>query len=178
MIPRQMTPRIAVCLTLILCGCAGMLPGGKDTVNAAFYKTGDDLGQRAAGLEPGMGKDEVFAKLGRGAGDFTRLSREEILAALFGSKNAQLNGTKEEQLDYLRSLSGYSFQYKIVKRRIGFTDPISVRTDTKGFDYRIMLVFQDDKLFEKPVVSGGAVRGADSKTLFDYLNPGLALSAR
>jgi hypothetical protein len=164
---------------LLLCGCAGMLPGGKETVNAGFYKTSDELTQRAAELEPGMSKADVFAKLGRSEADFRRLSREEVFEALFGGKNATLPGaTPGEQLTFLENLEGFRLQYKAVKRRHGFTSPIAIRTDRAGFDYALNLIFYDGALLEKPVVAGGNVLDADTKTLFDYLNPGLVFSAR
>lgn len=172
----------ALCASLLsafsLGGCAGALPGGKDTVNASFYKGGDELNQLCSELWPGMTRDQVFRTLGRAEQDFTRLDRKEIVGALFGGQDAILPGTPEEQVAYLKSIMGYKLEYKIVKRRHGFTSPITIRTDTAGFDYSMTLLFRNGKLLEKPVVSGGLVDGKNSKTLFDYLNPGLILSGR
>ena len=166
-------PVFACLSVLFMSGCAGALPGGKETVNAGFYNSGEELKDRIAQLEPGMTRDAVFAKLGRTQDDFTRLNREQIVIALFGGKEAILPGTRQEQILFLRALTGYRLDFRTVKRRHGFTSPITVKTDKKGFEYSLTLIFYDDTLLEAPVAQGGVITGADSKTLFDYLNPGL-----
>ena len=47
-----------------------------------------------------------------------------------------------------------------------------MKTHESGYNYVLTLVFQNGRLFDKPILSGGVVDGYSSKTVFDYLNPG------
>lgn len=167
-------------VSILLAACAGMLPGGEDSINKGFYESDDQLKEWVDSLQPGMSKGEVFARLGRSEGDFKRLRRDEIVATLFGGGDAGVPITFSPGMDikqFLDELEGYNLSYKKVKRRHGFTSPIRVRTDETGFSYNITVVFRNGVLFEKPMLTGGVVNGADSSTLFDYLNPGTILGA-
>jgi len=166
-----------VCL-LLLAGCAGRapVPGGNDSTNEGFYKDPDDFKVRLSRLQIGMAEEEVFAQLGRYRTDFITLSRQEIVTALFGGGSLQVPGDPAAQnalLYNLQSLYGYKLEYKNVKRKLGFSSPIRVRTDESGFDYTAILIFQQGRLFEKPVISGGTVNDKSSKTVFDWLNPSM-----
>ncbi|MFN7112746.1 MAG: hypothetical protein ACK4PK_00115 [Alphaproteobacteria bacterium] len=161
---------------LLLSGCAGTLPGGTDAVNKSYYDKNTDLENWVSSLEPGMSKEEVFARLGRTQKDFRRLARNEIVGILFGGEDAGIPVhfyTDENILSFLESLEGYRIEYKSVKRRHGLTSPIRMQTDSKGFDYALSMVFKEDKLYQKPYLTGGQVNNSSTKTLFDYLNPGM-----
>ncbi|MDP2205997.1 MAG: hypothetical protein Q8K65_06780 [Alphaproteobacteria bacterium] len=163
----------------LLSGCAGALPGGTDAVNKSFYSSNTDLESWVSSLEAGMPKEEVFARLGRAQKDFRRLARNEIVGILFGGEDAGIPVhfyTDENILAFLESLEGYRIEYKSVKRRHGLTSPIRMQTDSKGFDYSLSMVFKDGKLYQKPYLTGGQVNNSSTKTLFDYLNPGMLLN--
>ena len=167
-------------MLLSLSACAGALPGGSDSINKSYYDSNADLETWVNSLEVGMSREETFARLGRVQKDFRRLARNEIVGVLFGGEDAGIPVhfyTDENILSFLDSLEGYRIDYKTVKRRHGFTSVIRVQTDAKGFDYRLNLIFKDGKLYQKPVLTGGQVNTTSSKTIFDYLTPGLILGA-
>ena len=156
--------------------CAGWapVPGGDDKVNSGFYSGSQDFLGRVNRLRPGMKQGEVFSILGRDAGEMTKLSRAEINAALYGGSSARFDGSlveQEQARKFLQSLYGYRLEYAEVEREHGFSSPIRVRTEEEGFKYDVLLVFQSGRLFDKPILSGGAVADSSSKTLFDFLNP-------
>jgi len=159
-----------------------MLPGGSEADNDSFYDSVKELQGWVNDLKPGMKKGEVFARLGRRQEEFERLTRSDIVGVLFGGKDAGIpTGFTppggENIARFLNSLEGYRMVYKKVKRKHGFTSPIRVQTDEKGYSYEISLIFKDGRLYEKPFLTGGIVNGVSSKTLFDYLNPGLIMNA-
>jgi hypothetical protein len=165
-------------LVFFLCGCVGSLPGGTDAVNKSFYNSNADLESWVDSLDTGMPREEVFARLGRTQKDFRRLARSEIVGVLFGGEDAGIPVhfyTDESILSFLDSLDGYRIEYKTVKRRHGFSSPIRLQTDAKGFDYSLSLIFKEGKLYQKPYLTGGRVNNSSTRTLFDYLNPGLIL---
>lgn len=171
-----------LCFTalMVITGCAGILPvpGGNETVNESFYETKDDLLSRLENITPGMTEEEVFTALNRRGGDFQRLTRQEVITALLGTSNVEFrDGAEEKNYNQylLQSLYGFRLSYQIVKRKHGFSSPIRIRTDEKGFDYIVTLIFRDGILFEKPILSGGVINASKSKTVFDYINPGTVL---
>ena len=162
----------------LLTACVGTLPGGSDSVNKNFYSSPDELKAIVPTLQPGMSKAEVFARLGRIETHFKRLSRDEIVGAIFGGRDSGVPASfraPEGNNAFLESLSGYEMTYRAIKRKHGLSSPIRIQTDETGFDYTLRLVFRNDILFQHPLLSGGTVKSDDSKTIFDYLNPGTVL---
>lgn len=163
---------------LLLGGCVGQLPGGSDSVNKSYYTSNADLEAWVTSLEPGMSKGETFARLGRVEKDFKRLTRSQIVGALFGGEDAGIPVhfyTDENILAFLDSLEGYRIEHRNVKRRHGLSSPIRLQTDATGYDYVLNLVFKDGKLYQKPYLTGGKINAVSTKTLFDYLDPGIAI---
>lgn len=168
----------ALALMLLLGGCAGALPGGSDSINKSYYNSNAELEAWVESLEPGMSKAEVFARLGRVEKNFKRLTRSQIVGTLFGGEDAGIPvhfHTDESILAFLESLEGYRIEHKNVKRRHGLASPIRLQTDAKGYDYVLNLIFKDGKLFQKPYLTGGLVNQTSTKTIFDYLDPGMAI---
>lgn len=169
----------ALAIVLGMTACVGALPGGNENINSKFYDSETVLQTWVDDLQPGMTKAEVFARLGRNEGDFIKLNRGEVVGVLFGSQD---NGvpyqlqTQEDIHSFLNSLEGYRLNFKSIKKRHGFSSPIRIQTDSKGFDYILNLVFRNGFLYEKPMLLGGFITGSNSKTLFDYLNPGTILN--
>ena len=180
MVMQQLRLLVLVLVSAALAGCAGMLPvpGGDDQQNKALYKSENELKSRVAQLGPGMGKAMVFSILGREERDFIRLDRPAITTALYGGSGAGFSGTLEQQeqaRQFLQSLEGYKLTYKFVDKDHGFTSPIRVRTEERGYNYTLTLIFQNGILFDQPSLSGGKVDESSSRTFFDYLSPGLLL---
>ena len=162
-------------LTLLTGACAGYapVPGGDATTNKDFYKSDIDMKARLATLEKGMSKAEVFDRLGRHEEDFVTLGREGIIQALLGGSDASISSMlsgRETEYQFIQSLSGYRLDFRVVEREHGLDSPIGMRTDETGFSYSAVLVFRNDHLFEKPIVSGGVVANTSSKTIFDYIS--------
>ena len=172
---RSMT--LAVVLSAALCGCAGSLPvpGGDEQVNSKGYDSQQDLLNRINGLQIGMTESLVMTMLKKTESDLIRLNRPEIMTALYGGGNSGFNGTYEEQeraRAFLQTLSGFRLNYVSTEKEHGFSSLIRMKTHETGYSYVVTLVFQNGRLFDKPIVSGGVVDGTTSKTVFDYLNPG------
>jgi hypothetical protein len=150
------------------------LPGGNEDINRAAYKTPDELMQRVKTIQKGMTEAQVLSILDRPQKDLTRLQRNEILIALYGSSAVEFRDGKigqDAQSIFLQSLYGYSLKFKNIEKDIGFTSPFRIRTDQTGYDYTIVLIYQGGLLFETPIVTGGEINQSSSKTLFDYLTP-------
>lgn len=168
-------------VALLVAGCAGVapVPGGGETINAAYYQSSDDFRTRVGLLNPGMGESQVMSILGRTRDDMTQLSRDEVVKALYGGATVQMLDTaheREETRQFLESLYGYQLQYKDVTKHHGFVSPIRISTREEGFAYTLNLVFQNGILMERPVLAGGAVNDTSSRTVFDYINPGTVLA--
>ncbi|MCE9508290.1 MAG: hypothetical protein K8R48_08290 [Alphaproteobacteria bacterium] len=175
MVPHTLRVGLMVFL-LFLAGCADYapVPGGTDAVNPSYYSTKEDFLSRLSGIDPGMPEKEVLAKMGRREEELNLLRRNEIMTALLGSSIVTFDDDATRE-NILHDLYGYKLNYKIVKRRHGFSSLIRIRTDEKGFDYTVTLIFYQGMLFEKPLVTGGIVNGSSSKTFFDFLSPGIAV---
>lgn len=157
-------------------GCAGRygVPGGDDTVNIKYFASPDDMKARVEGLEPGMTEQQVFMQLGKGPEMLHRLSRPELVTALYGSNALQISADPYQQAAleaYLNRLNGYTLTYKDTSRSHGFVNPLRVRTDERGYEFDVPIIFLDGRLKEKPVLSGGPVHEAHSQTIFDILTP-------
>lgn len=163
---------------LVLGACAGVLPvpGGTEAMNEACFSSPADMESRLAKLAPGMPEDQVLAEVCRRKEGLLQLDRRDIRIALLGGENIPFPDapTADEQ-DLMRGLYGYKLNFKSIKRKHGFTSPIRIRTDETGFNYSVTLIFRDGRLFEKPILSGGVVKGSHSGTLFDFITPGAIL---
>lgn len=171
---------LAIGAAIFLSGCAGTLPGGTENINKNYYESDQQLQGWMDELQPGMSQAEVFSRLGRTRPDFTHLTRSEIVSVLFGGRDSGIPAifrTDEDIQHFLASLDGYKFEYKSIKKKLGFTSPIRIQTDASGFSYTVNLIFRNGVLYEKPILTGGKIASSSSKTLFDYLSPGLVLGS-
>ncbi len=171
-------PVLLVLSAIFLISCAGVapLPGGADTVNNSFEGSEVDLKQRIHDLKEGMTRQDVFDYLERDEEHFILLRRDEILTALYGTADIPVSKTKIDgplgDRDMLKTMEGYKLVFKSVKRKVGLSSPIAIRTNENGYSYCAILVFKDGVLYEKPILSGGIVDTSATKTVFDYLSVG------
>src|SRR4051812_17135061 len=103
---------LSMLLVLMLAGCAGSapVPGGTETVNAAYFPSQDDFKSRVSRVQAGMPEGLVFSILGCQPDDLKRLGRNEIVVALYGANSMQMMNGYQEREDtraYLESLYGY-----------------------------------------------------------------------
>lgn len=138
--------------------------------------------KRIAELQVGMTKSAVFAHLDRQEEHFILLSRSEVMSALNGGSRSNPNmhyasygyggyGYGYNYANNLQAFTGYKLIFKNVRRKHGLSSPIAMRTDESGFSYSAVFIFHNGYLYEKPVLSGGAVDASSTKTIFDYLSP-------
>ena len=160
----------------VLSGCAGVLPmpGSSESINRDFYENDVSMKERVLSLREGMTVSEAFAHLGRKESDFIMLDRTQIVAVLYGGQQLEFVQNVSypmQERNFLRGLSGYNLAFKKVKRKHGLSSPISLKTKKMGYSYETNLIFKDGYLFEKPILSGGAVDVISKKTVFDYMTP-------
>lgn len=166
-------------LTAGLSACADHMPvpGGTDEVNKHCFGSISEMQTRILSMHVGEPEGQVLNDLCTKRESMTRLEKREIRTALLGGPDvlfSPANGETDSQI--IRSLYGYSINYKQVKSVHGFTSPIRIRTDQTGFNYTITLVFRDGRLFAQPILTGGPVKDVSSGTLFDFITPGTVLS--
>lgn len=167
---------LCLSLTLALVSCAGVapVPGGSDSVNSDYYKSADDFKTRVSTLQAGMSEELVMDILGRKPEEMVRMTRNEVVTALYGPNTMQVvdsSNERDETHRFLSSLYGYRLEYKDVDKHLGLASLIRMSTQKEGFGYTVYMVFQGGKLLEKPEISGGPVSETSSKTLFEYMNP-------
>jgi hypothetical protein len=168
---------LAVALSLSACADHMPVPGGTADVNQTCFSSIADMQARTLSMQPGMKENQVFARLCQKRESMTRLERREIRTALLGGPDvlfASADGKSDSQI--IESLYGYSLSYKNVKSQHGFTSPIRIRTNETGYNYTVTLIFQEGKLYAKPILTGGIVNNVTSGTLFDYITPGTFVS--
>ena len=167
-----------VIAALTACADKMPVPGGSSEVNRKCFGSIAEMQARLLEMHIGQAEGEILTKLCANRESLRRLERGEIRTALLGGPSvlfAQDNG--ETDAEVIQNLYGYSMTYKQVKSVHGFTSPIRIRTDEKGFHYTITLIFRNGMLFEKPLLTGGMVNDRKSSTLFDFLTPGTFISA-
>lgn len=171
---------VIACTAIMLSGCAGIvsLPGGTETVNKSFYKSDQEMKERVSSLQEGMTKDEVLRRLNRNESQLIVLRRDEIIDALYGGDQFGIIDVAQstQGRNYIKSLSGYRLVFKNVERNHGLNSPISMRTNQEGYSYSTTLIFKDNVLYEKPMITGGVVDESSTRTLFDYISLGTAMN--
>lgn len=164
---------------LLLTACAQFapVPGGDNRVNTDHFAGPEDLITKLNQLEKGMTDMHVFELIGISVNDVTRMQRSEVVEALYSTSSFAGTEDPDRTQWFLHSLYGYSFKYTNLEKEHGFSTPIRLRTMEEGNDYRVVLVFQGGRLFEKPILTGGPVKRSSSQTFFDILSPSVALDA-
>ena len=175
---RTLSTLMLLLLCVAITGCADkmMVPGGDKQVNEQIFSGKQDLLNRIAKVQEGMSQNHVFSIFDVEEKDLVKIGREDIMRALFGDNRIPMSELGHQDpvalRNFLRELYGYTFQYQDIKRSHGFKDVIRYRTKEKGFDYDVTLIFHNGALFEKPVLTGGAVKKAHSISIFDSIRYG------
>jgi hypothetical protein len=168
---RQLFWLLAVTLAMSACADRLMVPGGDRQVNEHIYENKQDFLNRVGRLEKWMTEKEVFGHLNVEQKDVIRMDREEILTALYGDHQISMQDFEgvnpAAARQFLQQLYGYKLRYQDLEREHGFKHVIRYRTKEEGFDYEVIVVFHNGRLFEKPMVTGGAVKNSSSVTIFD-----------
>ncbi len=153
-------------MTLFVTAC---MPSGDETVNTELFKDKSDLATRAASLKPGMSKKAVFETLGIDQNRFEHMGLQDVQSSLYG--NSQVQGTPAQLEGFRRRLlacDGYSLPYRKLTSdsSLGFG---KLKVEKKGYDLKLVLVFDRGRLARSTVEGTQAVREEQSQYLWETL---------
>lgn len=153
-------------LTLSLVAC---IPVGDQEVNTKLFKNKEEMQERTAGLKPGMSMKSVFEKIQVDQKKFARMNTQEVQSSLYG--NSQVQGTPEQLEQFRQKLmgyEGYSLPYREIKSNgsLGFG---GMRVNKNGYDLRLVLIFERDKLLRATVDGNQEVNMDEDQSLFNLI---------
>ena len=151
------------CLAFLLGAC---MPMGEQEINTSLFKSKEDLQMRAAELRPGMSRMDVFEQIQIAPEKFSTMSIQEVQMSIYG--NSQVQGTPEqlEQFKHrLMAYQGYSLPYREIKSdgSLGFG---TMRVNKNGYDLRLVLIFERDRLMRASVDGNQQVNQDDNQYLW------------
>lgn len=163
--------RLINMLNVFVFGCAifllsACMPMGDEEINTNLFKSKEDMQQRAAELKPGMSKKAVFEKISIAPEKFSSMSTQEVQMSIYG--NSQVQGTPEQLEQFRKHLMmyhGYSLPYREIKSSgsLGFG---TMKVNKNGYDLRLVLIFEKDKLMRASVDGNQAVNQDDNQYLW------------
>lgn len=164
---RKMVRRLQfVLLVFIVLALTGCIPQGNESVNTELFKNKEEVSQRTDQLRKGMTKKAVFEKLNVNSSRFERMSIQDVQMAIYG--NSQVRGTPEQLEAFKRRLAGYegyALPYRNIKAdgTLGFG---SMKVTKKGFDLRLVLIFDRGKLIRSTVEGTHSIRHVQDENLW------------
>lgn len=150
---------LATAVTLV--GGCSVIDSHEQT-NGNVFNSQQDVRSRLSQLRAGMDKAEVLKTLGVSDKSLQSLDRRGIKVALYGSENQTIQGSEEEVRSFLSGMEGYKFHYKDIDKDRSLSSSFRVKTESKGVDMTVYMVFKNGKLFDTPSVEGGQVRKKES----------------
>ncbi len=164
--PSFFSPLFAALLCLSLSAC---LPSGEQEVNTHLFKDRTEMASKYDTLKPGMSKHQVFETLGVSPDKFERMSLEDMQTCYYG--NAVVQGSPEQLEQFRRkmlSMEGYSLPYREIKSSssLGLG---KMKVEKTGYDLRLVLVFDKQKLVHSNVEGTHNVRLNEDKYMWDSL---------
>lgn len=142
---------LATSLLLALFLLAACVPLRDEKINTGLFKDKEDMKTKAAQLRLGMSKDEVFKSLNIPMELFEQMNTEQIQLAVYGRSEVQ---GSPEQLEKFKkvilSYEGYALPYRSIDSTgsLGFG---KINVKKKGYDLRMVLVFEGGKLLKSGV---------------------------
>lgn len=145
---KRLTLVFAACCLALLTAC---MPVGNEEINTDLFKNQEEMKQTVNDLRPGMSKAAVFNQLKIPIAKFSRMSTTEMQLSIYG--NSQVQGTPEQLEQFRRKLmtyEGYSLPYRDLESNgsLGFG---TMKTNKKGYDLRMVLIFEHDRLMHASV---------------------------
>ncbi|MBI3440356.1 MAG: hypothetical protein HY052_00865 [Proteobacteria bacterium] len=121
---------------------------------------------RTAALKPGMSKKAVFEKICIPPDKFSTMSTQEVQMSIYG--NSQVQGTPEQLEQFkqrLMAYEGYSLPYRDIKSSgsLGFG---TMKVNKNGYDLKLVLIFERDKLMRASVDGNQDVNQDDDQFLW------------
>lgn len=157
---------ILSCFALILGAC---VPVGDQAINTDLFKSKEDMKMRAAELKPGMTKDNVFRKISIDPEKFSRMSTQEVQMSIYGNSMVQGSPEQLEQFKQrMMSYEGYSLPYRDIKSNgsIGFG---TLKVNKNGYDLRLVLIFEKDRLLRASVDGNQQVNVDDNEYVWNAI---------
>jgi len=151
------------CVVLFLGGC---MPIGDQEINTTLFKSKEDMKLRTAALKPGMSKKATFEKISIDPEKFSQMSTQEVQMSIYG--NSQVQGSPEQLEQFKQRLlvyEGYALPYREIKSNgsLGFG---TMKVNKNGYDLRLVLIFEKDKLLRASVDGNQDVNQDDSQYLW------------
>lgn len=158
-----------IALSLVTLSLSACIPAGEQSVNTELFKDNADMRERTSAVKPGMAKNSVFEALGIKPERFEQMSTKEIQTSLYG--NFQVQGTPEQLekfKDRLLAYEGYALPYRAIKSdsSLGFG---SMKVKKKGYDLKLVLIFEKGKLLKGAVEGTQDVRQEEDEALWGSL---------
>lgn len=148
---------------LLLSAC---MPMGDQEINTTLFKSKEDMKMRTAELKPGMTKKAVFEKISIDPEKFSQMSLQEVQMSIYG--NSQVQGTPEQLEQFkqrLMAYDGYSLPYREIKSNgsLGFG---TMKVNKNGYDLRLVLIFEKDRLMRASVDGNQDVNQDDNQYIW------------
>jgi hypothetical protein len=151
------------CIVLFLSAC---VPIGDEEINSNLFKSKEDMKMRTAELKPGMSKKAVFEKIQIAPEKFSQMSTQEVQMSIYG--NSMVQGSPEQLERFrqrLQTYEGYSLPYRDIKSQgsLGFG---TMKVNKQGYDLKLVLIFEKDRLLRASVDGNQDVNQDDSHYLW------------
>jgi hypothetical protein len=142
------------------------MPIGNQEINTTLFKSKEDMRMRADALKPGMNKNTVFEQLSIAPEKFSRMSTQEVQMSIYGNSMVQGSPDQLEQFKQrLMAYEGYALPYREIKSNgsLGFG---TMKVNKNGYDLRLILIFEKDRLLRASVDGNQAVNQDDDQYLW------------
>ncbi len=157
------------CVGVLTLGLSACLPSGEQEVNTDLFKDKKEMTARSTSLRPGMTREEAFQTVGVQAEKFERMTLQEVQSCYYG--NSVVQGSPE-QLEQFRQrmirMDGYYLPYREIKSSssLGLG---KMKVEKTGYDLRLVMVFDRDKLVHSTIEGTHNVRLNEDKYMWDSL---------
>ncbi|MCE9507164.1 MAG: hypothetical protein K8R48_02460 [Alphaproteobacteria bacterium] len=121
---------------------------------------------RAAELKPGMSKKAVFEKIQIAPEKFSHMSTQEVQMSIYGNSMVQGSPEQLERFRHrLQTYDGFSLPYRDIKSSgsLGFG---TMKVNKQGYDLKLVLIFEKDRLLRASVDGNQEVNQDDSQYLW------------
>ena len=142
------------------------MPIGNQEINSSLFKSKEDMKMRAAELKPGMSKKDVFEKISIAPEKFSHMSTQEVQMSIYGNSMVQGSPEQLERFRYrLQTYEGFSLPYRDIKSSgsLGFG---TMKVNKQGYDLKLVLIFEKDRLLRASVDGNQDVNQDDSQYLW------------
>jgi hypothetical protein len=176
--PRLHRPLIAIVIIAVvflfisLFGCTASI----SKVNEGLFENPTVFIEKVGQLKPGMSEEEFYKALDieSTAENLEFLGPEEIWPYVYGNTQplVSLSELKMAKEDIMAPFKAIRFPYSFVKKKIGPTVGTmgpGVTVDLKGYDLRVVAIFDKGKLFRSPPEGTPRINRRDEIYILDFV---------